>query len=316
MEDYPLCACGCGQRVKRKGAIALKEHKDSCVNFIPLTNEHLKDPAIRQKALEHMRDSIIDAGYLSKNKNIKSNCKTLKPRRGKRRTFEDRYMHVAFTSPYNKLDFYRAAMHRLAAMLYIGEIPPDKQALHKCDVKMCCNPDHLYIGTQANNKTDYSDRRCDYKPDGNLTRHECETIRYYKEVGEHTGEEIADALNCCLKTVYNLEDKKFTTDGSEVIGKVFIPKIIPEAKKVTALKQAISLGEELMKLQHKLKIKYPNGNYLKYFEKGCIKHGVNLHNVYKYMMLYKANIHRKNYKYGRWGLYGMLKHKIDISVPF
>lgn len=30
--------------------------------------------------------------------------------------------------------------------------------LHKCDVKLCCNPDHLYLGDQAQNMQDKVDR--------------------------------------------------------------------------------------------------------------------------------------------------------------
>lgn len=36
--------------------------------------------------------------------------------------------------------------------------PDDKQVNHHCDVKRCCNPDHLYIGTQSENIQDAIDR--------------------------------------------------------------------------------------------------------------------------------------------------------------
>jgi len=44
--------------------------------------------------------------------------------------------------------------HRAAYMLYIGEIPDGKQVLHKCDVPLCVNPDHLFIGSVQDNMTD------------------------------------------------------------------------------------------------------------------------------------------------------------------
>ena len=44
--------------------------------------------------------------------------------------------------------------HRLAWELENGPIPDGKLVLHKCDVKTCCNPDHLYVGTAADNTGD------------------------------------------------------------------------------------------------------------------------------------------------------------------
>lgn len=39
-----------------------------------------------------------------------------------------------------------------------GAIPDGMQALHKCDNKMCVNPDHIYIGTRSQNAIDAFDR--------------------------------------------------------------------------------------------------------------------------------------------------------------
>ncbi|SRR6266404_7079258 len=44
--------------------------------------------------------------------------------------------------------------HRAAWRLFRGEIPSDKHVLHRCDVKCCVNPEHLYIGTPADNAKD------------------------------------------------------------------------------------------------------------------------------------------------------------------
>lgn len=40
--------------------------------------------------------------------------------------------------------------HRLAWKLLKGE-PGDMHVLHKCDTPPCCNPDHLYLGTDLDN---------------------------------------------------------------------------------------------------------------------------------------------------------------------
>jgi len=44
--------------------------------------------------------------------------------------------------------------HRLMWELLHGPIPSGKLILHKCDNPLCCNPDHLFIGTQTDNMQD------------------------------------------------------------------------------------------------------------------------------------------------------------------
>ena len=48
--------------------------------------------------------------------------------------------------------------HRMAWILANGEIPEGKYVCHHCDNPPCCNPDHLYIGTQVENMRDASER--------------------------------------------------------------------------------------------------------------------------------------------------------------
>lgn len=44
--------------------------------------------------------------------------------------------------------------HRVAWLLYRGQIPPKMHVLHHCDVPQCVNPEHLFLGTQADNMKD------------------------------------------------------------------------------------------------------------------------------------------------------------------
>jgi hypothetical protein len=44
--------------------------------------------------------------------------------------------------------------HRVAYFLSEGEFPAKLSVLHKCDRPVCCNPDHLFLGTQDDNIQD------------------------------------------------------------------------------------------------------------------------------------------------------------------
>lgn len=44
--------------------------------------------------------------------------------------------------------------HRLAYEEAFGPIPPGLWVLHKCDTPACINPDHLFVGTNADNVRD------------------------------------------------------------------------------------------------------------------------------------------------------------------
>jgi hypothetical protein len=54
-------------------------------------------------------------------------------------------------------DETRAA--RSAWLLYRGEIPDGSHVLHTCDVSLCVNPDHLYLGSHLENIRDLVVRR-------------------------------------------------------------------------------------------------------------------------------------------------------------
>jgi len=53
-----------------------------------------------------------------------------------------------------KIDGKQIRAHRISWELKNGAIPAGLHILHRCDTPSCVNPDHLFLGTQADNIAD------------------------------------------------------------------------------------------------------------------------------------------------------------------
>ena len=80
--------------------------------------------------------------------------------------------------------------HRLSYQLYKGAVSSKICVLHKYDIPSCVNPDHLYLGTQADNMIDCAEKGRHSKVDGSknpaskLTEKDIPVIRQRLKNGE------------------------------------------------------------------------------------------------------------------------------------
>lgn len=81
------------------------------------------------------------------------------------------WLWTASTKPNGYAQFVNNGKQRLAHRLsfehFVEEIPEGKHVCHKCDVKCCVNPEHLFLGEHIDNMHDMISKGRDKKAFGN-----------------------------------------------------------------------------------------------------------------------------------------------------
>lgn len=101
--------------------------------------------------------------------------------------------------------------HRLSWLLFNGGGLTKLQVLHKCDNPKCINPDHLFLGTNADNLADRQKKgrqaRGETHHKSKLTEDGVRMIR--KQVSQGVKiKEIAYRVGVDISTIYNIINRK------------------------------------------------------------------------------------------------------------
>lgn len=104
-------------------------------------------------------------------------------------------------------------VHRFIYQEMLGEIPKDLVVRHKCDNPSCINPEHLELGTVADNNND-RDKRGRHKPlkgseNGFSKLNENEVIEIKMLLGnKHNKKQIAERYKVSVSTIYAISNKQ------------------------------------------------------------------------------------------------------------
>ncbi len=98
---------------------------------------------------------------------------------------------------------YRA--HRLAYKFTHNYLPSDSDVLHTCDNPKCCNPNHLYLGTQKNNMEDRNNKHRqalgEHNGKSKLTSEQVLEIRKLYSSGKYTHQTLSVMFNISRQNI-------------------------------------------------------------------------------------------------------------------
>ena len=122
---YWICQCDCGNE-KLVSAISLGRNTNSCgcIQSVPNYEE-----VIRNKIKENTKIDENGCWIWQKTKTVNGYAKIA-------------WKEKCFCG------------HRISWKVFRGKIPSGLFVCHKCDVRECCNPDHLFLGTHTDNMKD------------------------------------------------------------------------------------------------------------------------------------------------------------------
>jgi len=96
----------------------------------------------------------------------------------------------------------QSGAHRFAWEFAVGPIPDGLCVLHRCDIPLCVRPDHLFLGTKADNSRDMAAKgRTGIRP--KLSDSEAREVRERRDYGER-GVDLAREFGISQQQVCNI----------------------------------------------------------------------------------------------------------------
>ena len=110
-------------------------------------------------------------------------------------------------NPYGRFQFKKKSVraHRASYELFIKRIPKGQLVLHSCDVPLCVNPEHLFLGTHSENMRD-RDRKG--RGPGKFEAHQVMEIRHRYTQGERNCAALARNYGCTRGTMRDIITSK------------------------------------------------------------------------------------------------------------
>lgn len=106
--------------------------------------------------------------------------------------------------------FIMSGKHYLAhrfALSTVQDVPDDMNVCHKCDNPPCCNPSHLFAGTQADNVRDRDRKGRQHDKSGQLNPFskliECE-VRFIRQ-SSISHKRLAEIFGVSYSTIYGIK---------------------------------------------------------------------------------------------------------------
>lgn len=102
--------------------------------------------------------------------------------------------------------------HRLSWEIHFGPIPEGMEVLHRCDNPPCVRPEHLFLGTKADNNADcrskgrhgYGTSPGELNPSRKLSERQVAEIRELYAGGAFTQQALADRFGMSHQMIHNI----------------------------------------------------------------------------------------------------------------